>query len=205
MSAAQSAESVLIVIKRLGKWALLLIAGLVVLGCLIAGGIWTRQYIANKPHSATRYADLSLGDTQTEVLYALGPPPAFIDPTPAKDGDVFPGPRVVDGKDVNEKVTYNNSTGWMYGDERRIDVDFEKPGGRVVSIACFSKSSYSCPALYGLQDGAGEDDVLSQLGKPVSEKLDGVTKTLRYPKYNLAVFLEKRRVYMLKLSENAAL
>ena len=205
MSANQSAEAVLIVIKRLGKWVLWLIAALAVLGCLIAGGYWTRDYIANRPHPAKRYADLNLGDTQKEVLYALGPPPAFIDFTPANDGNMFPGFRVVDGKDVNEKVTYNSSTGWMYGDQRRIDVDFDKPGGRVVSIACFSESSYLCPALYGLRTGSVEDDVLSQLGKPGSEKLDGVTKTMRYPQYNLVVLLEKRRVYMLKLSENAAL
>lgn len=205
MSANQSAEAVLIVIKRLGKWALWLIAALTVLGCLVAGGMWTREYFANRPHPAKRYAELTLGDTQKEVLYALGPPPAFIDFTPVKDGNVTPGFRVVDGKDVNEKVTYNNSTGWMYGDQQRIDVDFDQPGGRVVSIACFSESSYSCPALFSLQTGSGEDDVLSQLGKPGSEKLDGVTKTMRYPQYNLTVLLEKRRVYMLKLSENAAL
>lgn len=207
MSATQSAEAVLIVIKRLGKWALWLVASLAILGGLIAGGIWTREYIVNRPYAATRYADLNLGDTQKEVLYAFGPPPFFIDPTPVKDdGNVFSAfGRVVDSKDRNEKVTYSDSTVWMYGDKPRIDVDFDKPGGLVVAITCFSESSYSCPALYGLRTGSGEDDVLSQLGTPGSEKLEGLVKTMSYPQYNLAVFLEKRRVYMLKLSKNAAL
>lgn len=207
MSVTQSAEAVLIVIKRLGKWALWLIAALAILGCLIAGGVWAWEYIANRPHAATRYADLNLGDPQKEVLYAFGPPPFFIDPTPVKDdGNVFSAfGRVVDSKDINETLTYNDSTVWMYSDKPRIELSFDKPGGRVVSITCFSEGSNSCPALYGLRTGSGEDDVLSQLGKPGSEKLEGVTKTMRYPQYNLVVFLEKRRVYMLKLSENAAL
>ena len=207
MSANQSAEAVLIVIKRLGKWALWLIAALAVLGCLIAGGFWTRDYIANRPHPAKRYADLNLGDTQKEVLYAFGPPPEFIDPMPFKqDGKVFIDfKRIANSKDTHEKVTYNDSKEWMYRDNRNIDVDFDKPGGRVVSIACFSENPYSCPALYGLRTGSNENDVLSQLGKPGSEKLDGVTKVMHYPQYNLAVYFEKRRVFMLKLSEKAAL
>lgn len=207
MTAAESAEAFLIVVKRLTKWALWLLAGLAVLVALALGWVKGKEHIDNRPYRAVRYADIGIGDAQKEVLYVLGPPPHFIDPAPpANDGNPFSKfGRVVDGKKPEEKVAYTDSKEWLYtGYQRRTDVGFDKAGGRVTSVACFSESSYSCPSLYGIRDGSTEDDVLSQLGKPTSEELDGVTKTVRYPQYNLTLYLEKRRVYMLKVSEGAA-
>lgn len=207
MTAAESAEAILIVLKRLGKWGLWLLAGLAVLFAVALGWVKGKEYIDNRPHRALRYAEIGIGDAQKEVLYVLGPPPHFIDPAPpANDGNPFSKfGRVVDGKKPEEKVTYADSREWLYtGHDWRTDIGFDKPGGRVTSVACYSKSSYSCPSLYGIRDGSNEDDVLAQLGKPASEELDGVTKTVRYPQYNLTLYLEKRRVYMLKVSEEAA-
>ncbi len=201
------AEAFLIVVKRLGKWALWLVASVAIIFVLALGWVKGKEYFDNRPYRAFRYAEISIGDAQKEVLYVLGPPPHFIDPAPPiNDGNSFSKfGRVVDGKKPEEKVTYLDSREWLYtGSQRRTDVVFDKPKGRVTSIACFSESSYSCPALFGIQDGSGEDDVLSQLGTPASEEIDGVTKTARYPQYNLTLYLAKRRVYMLKVSEGAA-
>lgn len=207
MTAAESAEVFLIVVKRLGKWALWLLSALAAIFVLALAWEKGKEYIDNRPYRAVRYADIGLGDAQKEVLYVLGPPPHFIHPARTlNDGNPFSKfGRVVDGAKPEEKVSYTDSNEWLYTvHQGRTDVAFDKAGGRVTSIACFSESSYSCPSLYGIRDGSSEDDVLSQLGKPASEELDGVTKTVRYPQYNLTVYLEKRRVYMLKVSEGAA-
>ncbi|MDM7950089.1 hypothetical protein [Hydrogenophaga sp.] len=212
MSGAQSAESALIVIKRLGKWAAWCFAGLVLLACLFVAGVWVNQYIENRPYQANRYADLDLGDEKQEVLYASGPPTHYaLPPPPTLPTAAPPAPWEEDqivwevGKSGIPSDTYEQSSLWFYvlGD-RRIDVYFDKPGGRVSAIGCFSKSSFLCPTIFGIRDGSKEEDVLSHLGPPASEQLHDMTKSLRYPQYNLTLLLEKRRVYLLKVSAGAA-
>jgi len=208
MSTVETAEAMLIVLKRLGKWALWLVAGLFALWLVAFGGLKAKEYIDNRPHRATSYADINLGDTQKQVLYVLGPPPWVLDDTPAGNGPAFAASdgRVADTKDPAEKVTYNDSKEWMFPSPlKRVDVTFDKPGGRVTAIGCFSETEnpHLCPVIYGIQDGSSEEEVLAQLGSPGSGQIDGVSKAMRYPQFNLTVYLVKRRVYMLKLSENA--
>lgn len=208
MSASETAEAILIVIRRLGKWILWLVAGIFTLLLLALGWMEGKKYIDNKPYRATMYAGMNIGDPQNKVLYTLGPPPQFINPAPqVNDENPFSQfDQIIDSNNPEEKSTYLDSKEWLYTEgSKRIDVAFDALGGRVKSIACYSNSYYSCPPLFGIHDGSSEEEVLSHLGKPTSEKIDGVTKTIRYSDYNLTLYLMKRQVYMLMISENATL
>lgn len=92
---------------------------------------------------------------------------------------------------------------WSYApsEASRWDIEFT-PTGVVREIACFSTGSDECPTLFGIRDGSTEEDVRQQLGAPADEKLDGVTKRMRYPAFNVTVHLKKRRVYWLRVSQD---
>ncbi len=197
----------------MGKWTLWLLAGLLAIACLVWAGLWLREYLNERPHQAKRYAGLNLGDQHKEVLYALGPPKHYLmPPAPALAGK-SPLPFGAADKMVwdvaqgaEHKETFQESAEWLYAEDggKRLDVAFDKAGGQVVSIACFSEGFYRCPALYGIRDGTTEEQVLSHLGKPAATEIDGVAKIVRYPQFNLTLYMSKRQVYMLKLSEGAA-
>lgn len=200
MTASDSAEAFLIVIKRIGKFLLWLLAGAIAILLAIFGLAEWKKYSDNKPYRATSYAEISLGDTQNEILYSLGPPPNFIGPTQS----VLEIKEAEDIKEDEKNLSFSDSKEWLYTDRQgRIDVAFDKPGGRVISIACYSDSYFLCPTIFGIHDGSNENDVISHLGQPSSERIDGVAKIIRYSQYNLTLYLAKRQVYMLKVSENA--
>lgn len=204
MTAAESAEAILIVIKRLAKWALTLVLGMVLLGFVLWLGKYGVDWYQARPYAGTKYLGVSLGDSRDEVYYALGQPNDVL----AADDSQQDGPwkhyRLVPVKDIPSPRTPKDYAEWVYAPSNasRWDIDFS-PDGKVRGIGCYSVGSYGCPALYGVRDGATEDEVRAQLGSPAREELDGVTKRMRYPAFNVTIFLEKRRVYRLRLSQGA--
>lgn len=207
MTASESAEAFLIVIKRVGKWMLLLIVGVAILVFGSLGWLEFNDYLEKRPFKATKYADVSLGSSYDEVIYILGPPPHFLSPKASiKYSNLASSDDpVVETENSTEKSNYSESSEWLYTENlKRIDIALDAPKGRVKSIACYSESAYFCPGIYGIHDGSSEDDVLSHLGKPASEVIDGTAKIIRYPQYNLTLYLTKRQVYMIKISKNAS-
>lgn len=205
MTAAESAEAILIVIKRLAKWALAFVVAMVLLGVLLWLGKYAIDWYEARPYAATKYLGVSLGDSRDEVYYALGQPKDVLAVDDSKQDGPWKDYRlVVPVKDIPTPKTPKDYAEWVYApsDATRWDIDFA-PDGKVRGIGCYSAGSYDCPALYGVRDGATEDDVRAQLGPPAREELDGVTKRMRYPAFNVTVFLEKRRVYRLRLSRGA--
>lgn len=186
--------------RTLGKWVLWLAAGLLALVSLVAGGQWVREYIANRPFQAKRYADLSLGDSQDEVVYAKGPPKYIMEPPApekASDSKENPWERYRNPPSMKD---YVESVEWFYSLPRaRIEVTFDRPKGNVSSVACFSDGIMDCPSIFGIYDGASEDRVVSHLGQPGSTTIIEGTKILRYPNFNLQIHLERRRVTGLKV------
>jgi len=193
MATSGSVEIFINATRKIGKWLLWLFIGAIAILLLFVAWMEWKKYSDNKPYKVTKYAEVTLGDAQKEIVYILGPPPNFISPTRSADNI---GPEI--------QPSYNDSIEWLYPDEtKRIDLGFDAPRGQVFSIACYSEGYFNCPTLFGIHDGSSEDEVLSHLGKPSTEEVDGVTKTIRYPQYNLTLYLTKRKVYMLKVSQDA--
>jgi hypothetical protein len=207
MSANEKAEAFLIVVKRLLKWAALaLLAAAGLIGALY-GYERYQESQRNKPYLLTSYAEVKLGDSAEQVRYALGHPPTFLykgDET--KTGNPFDQfLEVVKSDDLSKAHLLKESKVWQYPGRTNteISVTFDKPGGVVDSIACYSQGSYSCPSVFGIEDGTSEDAVLEHLGKPDAEKLDQAAKVMRYNRYNLTLYLVKKQVYMLEVTAPA--
>jgi hypothetical protein len=97
---------------------------------------------------------------------------------------------------------------WSYDspDAGRIDVYFSPGSQRVVRIFCYSGTSAGaampCPELFAISAGATENEVLKLLGTPSKTKIGGdigAAKILYYSQWNVAFFLQQRRVYALQV------
>jgi len=205
VSANEQAEAFLIVVKRLLKWmgfAALVIAALV---AAVLGYEEYERYVRDKPRLLTEYAEVKLGDSADQVRYVLGAPAAFLDRTPEEaDKPWTKDPRVVRADDAKEGHLIVNSTGWQYDvrTNTQINVSFDAPApsGKVIAVACYSQTVYSCPEVFGLRDGSSEEEVLKHLGKPDSDTIESSAKVLRYEAYNLTLYLVKKRVYMVTVT-----
>jgi hypothetical protein len=164
------------------------------------------EYISKRPYRVTAYDGIKLEDAQSEVFYALGPPthvvlPAVTDPKGPWDKyrEALEASKLPEGKSVNDYAYW-----WFEQTDKRLEVEFDRPGGRAAMISCYSKVSWKCPDLFGLSVGDSEDEVRARLGTPATETLTGTSKALRYPAYNFTAYLEMRRLYWLRVSADAA-
>jgi hypothetical protein len=208
MSTTDTAEAILLVLKRVGKWTAIVVVSLLLL--TVAGwlSLLGYEYAKNRPFQATAYHELALGNSQDEVLYALGDPSYMLVRAPVKDNEPWTRyAEVISTKEISPGKAFKDYQGWVFSssDGKRLHIDFDAPNGRITGIACFSYGSYNCPPLFGLRDGSTEDDVRSALGVPAKEVLDGAVKRMHYPQFNVTAYLEKRRVHMLKVSKEAGL
>lgn len=202
MSANVKAEAILIVIKRILKWiGLVLLAG----GALIAlylGYEEFQRYQRDKPRLLAEYSGITLGESPEHVKYAIGNPSRIEhkgeDASPKNQSEERGAVLKVDDK--NEHLI-SKSKEWMYSIGQNLTtIEFDKPGGSVVSISCFSFMSYVCPEVFGIRVGTDEKDVLNHLGKPDAEILEDARKVLRFNRYNLTLYLTKKKVYMLEVT-----
>jgi hypothetical protein len=198
MSANVKAEAILIVIKRVLKWiGFALLAG-VVLAIIFSSYDEFQRYQRDKPRLLTEYAGLKLGESQEHVKYVLGNPPEFL-VFGAKDD-----PRVILTKDKNEGHLIAQSDVWFYPDQQTTKtIEFDKPGGVITSISCISQTTYGCPEIFGIRDGTDEDHVLKHLGNPDAEVFRDSAKVLRYNRYNMTLYLTKKKVYMLEVTASS--
>lgn len=203
MSASETAEAFLIVVKRLAKWALWALLTIALLLGLVLGGVWLKDKWDNRPYPLTKYANVALGDSREQVRYALGAPETFIAARQPGDADENQDPKVITAADNPLGFEAMESPGWLYENTRhRITVAFDPKTHKVIWIGCYSQGSYECPSVFGLNDGDTEDELFEHLGKPNSERLDGTVKIVRYDSYNLTFYLVKKKVYMLRVSKS---
>jgi hypothetical protein len=202
MSASETAEAFLIVVKRLAKWALWALVVVSVLFGLVLAGVWLKDRWDNQPYALTKYANVTLGDGREQVRYALGAPEEFVAAREPGDTDENRDAKIITSADDPLDLKVMESPGWIYEKTRhRITVAFDPKTHKVTWVGCYSQSVYECPSVFGLNDGDDEDEVLEHLGKPDGERLDGTVKIIRYDKYNLTLYLTKKKVYMLRISE----
>jgi hypothetical protein len=201
--------------RSIAKWTALTIATPLVIGSLWFGYTNLENYRESRPKRITTYADISLGDTKAEVRYAKGvPTDVLVDDPPGK----FPFPGVRTNISLSDIPSGKQITDYKYWDydsaeSGRIDVDFSPESQRVTRVFCYAstlvvRAAPSCPVLLGISDGVTEEEVLRRLGAPSKSEISegfGTTKTLYYSQWNVAFYLEKRRVYGLQIESADAL
>lgn len=205
MSASEKAETILLIAKRLLKWAAIALLALMGLVGGFLGYEHYQEFLRNKPRQLTDYAGVALGDSVAQVRYALGDPESFFEATEkGASNEWIEFPRVFKVGDAESEKLLNLSSEWRYSGQNTVtSIGFDKAGGAVTAIACYSSSVYACPTLLSLQDGDTEEAVLEHLGPPASESIENGRRTMRYPQYNLNLGLERKKVFMLEVTRSA--
>jgi hypothetical protein len=164
-----------------------------------------QRYQRDKPRLLAEYAGLKLGESQEHVKYVLGNPPEFmVFGTKDPNNGNREGPRVIQTNDKNEGHLISQSDVWFYPDQQTTKtIDFDKPGGVITSITCITQTTYGCPAIFGIRYGTEEDRVFEHLGKPDAEVFRDSVKVLRYNRYNMTLYLTKKKVYMLEVTASS--
>jgi hypothetical protein len=190
--------------RTIGKCLAALVALPIVVVVMWLGFGYVKAKLHARPKPVTKYADISLGDTKSEVLYAKGPPTNVLIDDKSSDFP-FPGVRTdIALADLKAGETVRDYKYWSYdsSDAGRIDIDFSPKSQEVVRIYCYGSTGHPCPSLLGVPDGATEDEVLSRLGPPGHAEIDNgwsAVKTLSYPNWNVTFQLDKRQVYGLRI------
>jgi hypothetical protein len=191
--------------RSIARWIAKALGALLLLGTLSAGAVYAYLEYPEKPGRQEAYVGLKLGSTMQEVLYAKGMPSSVLDADQKLANGFY---TVVAADKIPKGKTVQDYANWEYEaattSDGRVSVAFAIGSNRVRAIGCYSRTRYACPALVGIGPDDDEQSVLLKLGKPSDERLDGVTKSIEYPQFNLKFYLEKRRVYWLQVVDHKA-
>lgn len=182
--------------RRIVRRTSIAIGAIVGLVILASAGIWSWENIEWPIGRQTAYSRIKLGATPDEVNYIKGQPDVVYGPLEAGD---FPGKPIIEVSKIQKGKTFRDYSDWVWREDKsRIDVSFDSNRAGVIAVGCFSSDRLSrCPDIGGITDGSREDQVIKRFGKPESEQISGVTKTLNYEKVGVWFFLEREVVYML--------
>lgn len=167
------------------------------------GAFLAYKHIANLPAKIVSYQGASLGETKDQVFYALGvPTDVLYGPKDPYSTNLFDQFSTVATKEQIDKTPLGEKgfNHWQYdnNDKPRIDIKFNNEG-KVEFIGCFispQARAYADSCLVnGVQSLDSEERIIDKLGKPDSETIEGVTKTMKYKKFNMQIFLERKFAY----------
>ena len=199
MSAKDTAEAFLIVVKRFAKWAMFGFVGLVAAGVLLWAGNSAYAWWAERPYKLTEYEGIKIGASQSEVKYAKGlPSNVLVDGTGELDWTVVDVSKLASGKSVEDYFM------WSYAirQNKRLDISFDRKLKTVSSITCYSESYFECQEIFGIRDGSTEIQLVDKLRAAEKEEITEATKRMDYAKYNVQFFLSKMNVYMIKVGSD---
>jgi hypothetical protein len=184
------------------KIMLILLGAPITIGLLTGGGVasykWYKETFPPTLNKQTGFEQIELGMIKNEVRYIYGQPQVL--------------EKVSDGTDfywyvekIPDDKTVNDYDMWEYNDKykRILTVNFDSETGKVSSLSC-QKGESSFGKACEIQDlriGLTEEELTNRLGKPTRETLNGLIKKLYYSELNLIFFLEKKKVYLVKISE----
>jgi hypothetical protein len=186
--------------------------GVVIIALLLPFVIYqTYVFIKNLPRAVFAYEGAKLGESKDQVFYALGAPSEVLyEPKDPNSSNIYDRFSLVATKQQIDKTPLGEKgfNEWQYyrKDKPRIDIKFDKDG-KVNSIGCYVPSSNdwafqnSC-LVNGIQSLDSEELIIEKLGKPDKESIDGIIKTMDYKKYNMKIFLEKKYVYYIIVTNN---
>ncbi len=178
MSANETAEAIIIVIKRLAKWAfigLLLIAFFI---GLIIGYFQIESYYKNRPQLVTSIKGISLGDKLSDALFK-NPGFSIDEAASKKDG---------------ESTIYRNK-------ETRVDLDVKDD--RIVAVSYFCKSEFDYTSVNGISCHDTGDRLVEKYGNDLKvqclrDKKDKLY--LNYRVYDISRFGIRHHVFNNKVA-----
>jgi hypothetical protein len=183
---------------------------LMLIGAVSVAGWWSYRIIADRPQWQENYSELALGMTMKEVEYVKGIPIAVLAPVNMQTNnpwDRFPG--VIFSKDFKSGQQAEDYLAWEYLLPRgasRIDADFDQNTRKLKSVECYTDGAYAiwaaCPPLLGVRYGSSEDDVISLLGQPSKQTIDGVSKRMEYRSLNAYFYLMRKKVYIMGIGKS---
>jgi hypothetical protein len=186
MPANETAEAILLVIKRLAKWTGILVLLILAIGVLIFGGIWVYESWAKRPQVVTTLEGISIGDNLNDVFFRLG---TFEKEKPSKDS-----PLSADEEKYSDSVDLDKST-----------LSFSVRKNIVYSVSYFCKEALDYTSVNAISCSDKGDDVLKRFKGRVrvlcSKKTAGVVDPydtlLRV--YDVVNFGVRYRLYMNKV------
>lgn len=186
------------------KWFAVIVAVPIATGGIWFGYRYVEASVHARPKPITTYADVALGNSQDEVLYAKGMPSDVL-------VDDKPGESPIAGtrtqfyvSELKSGDNVKNYRYWSYGvvSAGRIDVDFSPNARKVIRVFCYAKRDEPCPPLLGVAGGATEAEVIKLLGAPANAEIStdfSAVKKMSYPKWNVTFLLQQLQVYGLTL------
>jgi len=193
------------------KWKkiLLILLGLpIIIGLLVWGGItsyeWFKETFPPAVKKQNGINQIMLGMTKDEILYAKGQPSELL-------SDIEENGKLSDFKLVIKSIPDGKSAmdydSWSYDDKYgdSLLVTFNHKTNKAVNIICTSgESNYSKACeIQGLTVGLSEEELLRRVGKPKKSDIESSVKRMYYPDLNLQINLEKKKVYLISISEGA--
>jgi hypothetical protein len=173
------------------------------------------QYISSRPKAVVKYEGIALSMKMNEVMYVLGYPPVvlFDDDKEVKlaNGEVMKGNWLLHATKKDIESSKNGVKDYLYwhypvsSSSKRIDVEFDKATKEVKSIGCYVDNKAWVPldacAINGIKAMDSEEVVTDRLGKPTFERIDGVTKNIKYSNLNMSIYLEQKNAYYIKVEK----
>lgn len=143
MSANETAEAILIVIRRLFKWGAIGLLGIGAVSTIAWAVMWGYGEWEGRPQLVTQLMGIGIGDKESDVVFKLGE----FRQLPRSD------------KNIREGETVYAS------DEQRIS--FAERGGTVFIVQYSCKTDYDYGALNGIRCGDTGEDIFRRFGKAV--------------------------------------
>ncbi len=143
MAAKETAEAILLVIKRLAKWAAWGLLGLVGIGTAIALAVSGYEKWQNRPQIVSSLKGIGIGDKWADVVFKQG------------EFKVQPDTGV---KKYQDEIDY-------VSDEKRVGVSVRN--GVVTVVRYFCKTDIEYTELNGVRCGASGDEILKRFGDKV--------------------------------------
>jgi hypothetical protein len=143
----------------------------------------------------TQYAGLKLGMSPQDVMYVKGYPPTVLE----EDADV--AWKVVKTSELAKGKQATDYRHWSYEQYKsNLNIKFNKERSEVVAISCYSEDKLTrCPLIGNVSDGTSEKDVFRKLAAQAEQRMEGVSKQLRFPSLGVKLWLTKEEVYMLAI------
>src|SRR5262245_14343002 len=190
------------------RWRKIVVWTLVVSVILIAGtaavvalNVYWSELFPERLGRQAEYAGLKLGMSPQEVMYIKGYPPIVLEKDADPNSEWKDFLLVKETKDLAKGKKVTDYKHWSYKQfKSTLGVEFDDNRTAVVAITCMSGERLrSCQPIGSVQDGTSEQDALRKLGGPAEQRIDGVTKDLRFPRLGVQLTLEKQEVYMLRI------
>lgn len=168
-------------------------------------GLLISTYLKGRPHKVESFEGVKLGESKDEVYYQLGVPTNVSFP-PEYD-KTLKGYSLREAKpqEIQQKENgVKDFDEWSYQySEHRLDLSFDDKH-HVREISCYVNTNHFVPdstcLVNGVQMLDTEDVVMKKLGKPDKTNIDNLVKSMTYKKYGMTVYLEKKMVYYIVIT-----